>query len=81
LRVGRVWLHGRAGHSRLVLAVVFIAAVLGLTQAPAGAASGPYSGTGYDASYPSAQCITSIYLSGFAIIGLGGGARSRRMHA
>jgi hypothetical protein len=73
LRAGRVWLHGRAGHSRLVLAVVFIAAVLGFTQAPAGAASSPYTGTGYDASYPSAQCTTNTYPDGFAIIGLGGG--------
>jgi hypothetical protein len=73
LEAGRVWPRGRAGYSRLVLAVVFIAAVLGLTQAPAGAVSGPYSGTGYDVSYPSAQCTASSYPPGFAIIGLGGG--------
>jgi hypothetical protein len=68
-----VWLHRRGRRSRLVMAVVSVAAVLGLTQAPAEAASRPYSGSGYDASYPSAQCSTSTYPGGFAIIGLGGG--------
>jgi hypothetical protein len=66
---------GRTGRSRLVLAAVVTAALLALMQAPARAAIDPYpaAGSGYDASYPSAQCNTNTYPSGFAIIGLGGG--------
>ena len=65
--------YGRTGQVRLILAAVATAALLAVMQAPAGAASGPYSGSGYDASYPSAQCNASAYPGGFAIIGLGGG--------
>jgi hypothetical protein len=64
---------GRAGQSRLVVAAVFSAALLALMQAPAGAATNPYAGTGYDASSASAQCTASTYPPGFAIIGLGTG--------
>jgi hypothetical protein len=53
--------------------VVATAALLALTAGTAGAATSPYSGSGYDASYPSAQCSASAYPGGFAIIGLGGG--------
>lgn len=64
----------RVGHVRLVLAAAAVAGLVGITQAPAiAAAANPYSGSGYDASYPSAQCTGSSYPSGFAIIGLGGG--------
>ena len=64
-----------AAGATLVLAAVASAVLLAVMQAPAGAASAgnPYSGNGYDASYPSAQCSASAYPSGFAIIGLGRG--------
>lgn len=64
----------RAGRARLVLAAAATAGLLAFTQAPAAAAGNPYAGqTGYDASYPAAQCAAASYPSGFAIIGLGGG--------
>jgi hypothetical protein len=70
----RAWSHyGWTGQIRVVLAAVATTALLAVMQAPAGAASGPYSGSGYDASYPSAQCNASTYPGGFAIIGLGTG--------
>jgi hypothetical protein len=55
--------------------VIVTVALLALMQAPAGAATAtnPYSESGYDAAHPSAQCNTSTYPPGFAIIGLGGG--------
>ena len=64
---------GWARHLRLALVAAATAAPLAVMQAPAGAAANPYSQTGYDASYPSAQCNASAYPGGFAIIGLGGG--------
>ncbi len=80
MRLDRVARHswrnyGRTGHARLALAVIVTAALLALMQAPARAGTDPYpaAGSGYDASYPSAQCNTSTYPPGFAIIGLGGG--------
>jgi hypothetical protein len=64
---------GCAGRARLVMAAVAAAGLLALTAAPAAAAT-PYTGqTGYDASYPAAQCAATSYPPGFAIIGLGGG--------
>lgn len=68
----RTWCprRSRAGRARLAFAAAAAAGLLVLMQAPAVAATSPYAGTGYDASYPSAQCTASSYPSGFAIIGL-----------
>lgn len=75
---GRVARRGwpRRGYAELsffAVAVAVTAALLALTPGAAGAATSPYSGNGYDASYPSAQCGASAYPGGFAIIGLGDG--------
>jgi hypothetical protein len=64
---------GRTGQARLIMAGTATAGLLTLMAAPAAAATNPYSGTGYDASYPAAQCAAASYPTGFAIIGLGGG--------
>ena len=66
-------LTARARRGRLAWIVVLSTALLGLLQAPAGAATNPYTGPGYDASYPSSQCGATSYPDGFAILGLGGG--------
>jgi hypothetical protein len=65
---------GHTGQARLIMAGAATAGLLTLMAAPAAAATNPYAGqSGYDASYPSAQCAAASYPAGFAIIGLGGG--------
>ena len=64
---------GWTARARLAVAAAAATGLLALMQAPAAAATNPYGGTGYDASYPSVQCAASSYPSGFAVIGLGGG--------
>lgn len=62
---------GRALGPRFAITAAAIVALLAVLQTPAGAATSPYSGSGYDASY--GQCGATTYPPGFAIIGLGGG--------
>jgi hypothetical protein len=71
-RRGPAW-PGPPGFPRLILAAVSAGVLLAVTQAPAGATTSPYAGSGYDASYPAAQCGATVYPGGFAVIGLGGG--------
>src|SRR5690242_13430014 len=65
--------YGWAGRSWLVIAAAAAAVLVAVMQEPAGAAANPYAGGGYDAAAASAQCTTSTYPPGFAIIGVGTG--------